>query len=168
MKITLDKRLMVFLIPCILILLFDVYILINYKVLKGDIEVLEEKFHEMRELSEEFLSIRDRLDHYRERVYKKEEPPAVALEGILQKNGLKERVLSIKPLPVKNSGSFKLYPFEIKLKKVTVSELVRLLYYIDSEDRNFIVRNLRVSREFSSPQRLSIVAELVALEAIKK
>ncbi len=166
MRRILDKRLMIFLIPCLLILLFDLYIFFNYKALRAEIEVLEKRLYEMKELSGEFLNIKKRLDYYKQRVYKKEESPAVALESVLQSIGLKDRVLLIKPLPLRNSGNFKLYPFEVKLKRVTISELVRFLYYIDSEDRNFIVRNLRLSREFSSPQRLSVVAELVALETV--
>jgi|GEM_PF-6721211 hypothetical protein len=167
MRKVLDKRLIIFLIPCLLILLFDVYIFFNYKALRAEIEVFEKRLYEMKELSGEFLNIKKRLDYYRQRVYKKKDPPSVALEEVLQSIGLKDRVLLIKPLPLRNSGSFKLYPFEVKLKKVTISELVRLLYHIDSEDRNFIVRNLRLSREFSSPQRLSVVAELVALETVE-
>lgn len=124
---------------------------------------LKRQLAQMQELRKDYIQALGEAEEYRKRIFLKEQNISVALEGILDGLHLKEKLSSIKPTIQKDIGKYRIDGAEVRMERLTLNETVNLLYAMEQGPEGFIVRSLKMKKDFSQPEKLNITFEVSIL-----
>ncbi len=156
----------VFALICVVIGLCDLYLYLRFRDLRSENLTLKSQIGEIVGLSGEFLKLKKRRDLYRRHLYKGEIPPSSRIESVLEDLDLGEEIEQIRPLGLKEAGDLLVEPFEVRLRRLTMSEVLRVLESFPRE--SLLIRSLDIGRDFTKEQNLSMVVEVVALKEVSE
>jgi len=88
------------------------------------------------------------------------------VESLTQQVGVREQLLSMRPQPATIQGEFRQQQVEIRLKKITLSQLVKLLYTIEHRSTGVQVKSLLARPQFADRSLLDVNMVLISLEKI--
>lgn len=86
------------------------------------------------------------------------------VENLTNQTGIREQLLAMRPQPDSVQGGFKQQLVELRLERVTLSQLVRFLYAAEYDSNGIQVRSLRVRPRFDDRSRLDVSLVLMSLE----
>lgn len=86
------------------------------------------------------------------------------VENLTAQMGLREQLLSMRPQPESVQGGFRQQSVEIRLERVTLSQLVGFLHAAEYRSSGIQVRSLRVRPRFDDRSRLDVNLVLMSLE----
>ncbi len=98
---------------------------------------------------------------------KKGKRPLFSLvENLTEQTGVREQLFSMRPQPASTQGKFRQQLVEIQLKKVTLSQLVKLLHAIEYRSGGVQVKSMRVRPRFEDRSILDVNMVLMSLEKL--
>ncbi|MBW6508635.1 MAG: type II secretion system protein M [Desulfuromonadales bacterium] len=86
------------------------------------------------------------------------------VENLTKQIGVREQLLSMRPQPDVVQGGFRQQTVEIRLERVTLSQLVGFLHAAEHRSHGIQVRSLRVRPRFDDRSRLDVNLVLMSLE----
>lgn len=86
------------------------------------------------------------------------------VENLTKQIGVRDQLLSMRPQPDSVQGGFRQQLVEIRLERVTLSQLVGFLYAAEYRSNGIQVRSLRVRPRFDDRSRLDVNLVLMSLE----
>lgn len=86
------------------------------------------------------------------------------VENLTKQMGVRDQLLSMRPQPESVQGGFRQQLVEIRLERVTLSQLVGFLHAAEYRSQGIQVRSLRVRPRFDDRSRLDVNLVLMSLE----
>lgn len=86
------------------------------------------------------------------------------VENLTKQMGVRDQLLSMRPQPESVQGGFRQQLVEIRLERVTLSQLVGFLHAAEYRSNGIQVRSLRVRPRFDDRSRLDVNLVLMSLE----
>ena len=86
------------------------------------------------------------------------------VENLTKQMGVRDQLLSMRPQPDSVQGGFRQQLVEIRLERVTLSQLVGFLHAAEYRSNGIQVRSLRVRPRFDDRSRLDVNLVLMSLE----
>ena len=86
------------------------------------------------------------------------------VEGLTEQTGVREQLLSMRPQPATTEGTFRQQLVEIRLDKISLLQLVKLLYAIEYRRDGIQVKSMRVKPRFENRSLLDVNMVLMSLE----
>lgn len=86
------------------------------------------------------------------------------VENLTKQMGVRDQLLSMRPQPDSVQGGFRQQTVEIRLERVTLSQLVGFLHAAEHRSYGIQVRSLRVRPRFDDRSRLDVNLVLMSLE----
>lgn len=116
-------------------------------------------------LAGEIVQLRKQLASVDSR--KKGKRPLFSLvENLTEQTGVREQLFSMRPQPATTQGKFQQQLVEIQLKKITLSQLVKLLHAIEYRSGGVQVKSMRVRPRFEDRSILDVNMVLMSLEKL--
>lgn len=86
------------------------------------------------------------------------------VENLTVQTGVREQLLSMRPQPTTTQGGYRQQLVEIRLEKLSLSQLVKLLYAVEYRSGGIQVKTLRVKPRFEDRSSLDVNMVLMSLE----
>jgi len=86
------------------------------------------------------------------------------VENLTKQMGVRDQLLSMRPQPDSVQGGFRQQTVEIRLERVTLSQLVGFLHAAEHRSHGIQVRSLRVRPRFDDRSQLDVNLVLMSLE----
>lgn len=86
------------------------------------------------------------------------------VESLTEQIGVREQLLSMRPQPAATQGEFRQQLVEIRLEKLSLVQLVKLLYAVEYRSGGIQVKALRVKPRFEDRSSLDVNMTLMSLE----
>lgn len=91
-------------------------------------------------------------------------PLFAQVENLTVQTGVREQLLSMRPQPTTTQGGYKQQLVEIRLEKLSLAQLVKLLYAVEYRSGGIQVKTLRVKPRFEDRSSLDANMVLMSLE----
>ena len=88
------------------------------------------------------------------------------VENLTEQTGVREQLLSMRPQPATTQGTFRQQLVEIRLEKISLSQLVKLLHAIEYRSGGIQVKSMRVKPRFEDRSILDVSMVLMSLESL--
>ncbi|MCK4503443.1 MAG: type II secretion system protein M [Desulfuromonadales bacterium] len=88
------------------------------------------------------------------------------VENITEQTGVRDQLFSMRPQPATTQGKFQQQLVEIRLKKVTLAQLVKLLHAVEYRSGGIQVKSMRVRPRFEDRAVLDVNMVLMSLEKL--
>lgn len=92
-------------------------------------------------------------------------PLFAQVENLTERTGVREQLLSMRPQPETTQGQFRQQLVEIRLEKLSLVQLVKLLYAIEFRSGGVQVKSMRVRPRFEDRSSLDVNMVLMSLES---
>ncbi len=86
------------------------------------------------------------------------------IESITEQTGVRDQLFSMRPQPVVTQGKFKQQLVDIRLKQVTLPQLVRLLHAVEYRSGGVQVKSMKIRPRFEDRSLLDVNMVLMSLE----
>jgi len=86
------------------------------------------------------------------------------VENLTVQTGVREQLLSMRPQPATTQGDYRQQLVEIRLEKLSLAQLVKLLYAVEYRSGGIQVKSLRVKPRFDNRSSLDVNMVLMSLE----
>lgn len=127
------------------------------------IEGQRRTLHEAETMRAEISRLRQQLSGF-ESQRRAGRPLFSQVENLTKQMGVREQLLSMRPQPETVQGGFRQQLVEIRLERVTLSQLVGFLHAAEYRSQGIQVRSLRVRPRFDDRSRLDVNLVLMSLE----
>lgn len=171
LKIKLAKRERFLLIGGIALLLLIVFFQLlssghkRMKTLERVNRKLEKDLEEMYHLQNRYLTLEERLKSFDERMVTR--PPNFTLfshlEDLASQTGIKERIDYLKPEEAIVSEKYRKSLVGVKLRGVTLEQLTKYFYSIESSPHSLEVRKLHITPQHTERELLEVTFEVSTL-----
>lgn len=88
------------------------------------------------------------------------------VESLTEQTGVREQLLSMRPQPATTQGEFRQQLVEIRLEKISLSQLVKLLHAVEYRSGGVQVKSMRVKPRFEDRSILDVNMVLMSLESL--
>jgi general secretion pathway protein M len=88
------------------------------------------------------------------------------VESLTETTGVREKLLSMRPQPATTEGTFRQELVEIRLEKISLSQLVKLLHAVEYRSDGIQVKSMRVKPRFEDRSILDVNMVLLSLESL--
>ncbi len=119
----------------------------------------------VEEMGNQIVQLRKQLASVDSRK-KSKRPLFSQVENLTEQTGVREQLFSMRPQPATTQGKFKQQLVEIKLKKITLSQLVKLLHAVEYRSGGIQVKSMRVRPRFEDRSILDVNMVLMSLEKL--
>ena len=118
---------------------------------------------EVKGLQQEISRLRQQLSQVSGR--KAMEGPLFSyVETLTDQAGIRDRLLSMRPQQASQQGNYRQQLVELKLEKLSLSQLVRFLYAIEYSGQGVQVKSMRIKRRFEDNSSLDVNLSVFSLE----
>lgn len=154
----------------VLILLFSWLVLLNpyiktMKSLDRKIAAHRQSLQKVETMQEHISQLRQQLADVK--ILKQGTRPLFSLvESMAVQTGVREQLLSMRPQPATTQGQFRQQLVEIRLEKITLSQMVRLLHAVEYRSGGVRVKSLQVKPRFEDRSTLDVNMVLMSLESL--
>lgn len=115
-------------------------------------------------MGKEYVSIKYELEEIKERTFRGEGASLAGLDSLVNRVGLKKKLLSLKPTTTPVSEGMKKIKAELSLEKTALPELSRLLTAIESDGHSIIVERISVKATYDDPSMFNATLVLNTVE----
>ncbi|MFZ5907632.1 MAG: hypothetical protein ACOYVJ_09580 [Nitrospirota bacterium] len=152
-----DKTMMIFLGGLFVALLLLFYGMHLISSARTELAMLKEQQNEMLQLKEEYLSLKQRIDSGESRKGLSAPQGIVqAVDEAFSSMGLKDTVKTLKSTGKKEiRGGFE-EGADLSLEKVTMNEMVNILYRIENAPMPLVMKKVTIKKSFENPELLNI------------
>lgn len=88
------------------------------------------------------------------------------VENLTEKTGVRDQLLSMRPQPATTQGDFRQQLVEIRLERMTLSQLVKLIHAVEYRSGGVQVKSMRVRPRFEDRSFLDVNLVLMSLEKL--
>lgn len=88
------------------------------------------------------------------------------VENMAVQTGVREQLLSMRPQPVTTQGQFRQQLVEIRLEKISLSQVVKLLHAIEYRSGGVQVKSMQIKPRFEDRSMLDVNMVLMSLESL--
>ena len=88
------------------------------------------------------------------------------VESLTEQTGVREQLLSMRPQPATIQGAFRQQLVEIRLEKISLSQLVKLLHAIEYRSGGVQVKSMRAKPRFEDRSILDVNMVLMSMESL--
>ncbi|MFK5927670.1 MAG: type II secretion system protein GspM [Desulfuromusa sp.] len=88
------------------------------------------------------------------------------VESLTVQTGVREQLLSMRPQPATTQGKFRQQLVEIRLEKISLSQLVKLLHAVEYRSGGVQVKSMQVKPRFEDRSILDVNMVLMSLESL--
>jgi general secretion pathway protein M len=154
----------------VLILLFSWLVLLNpyiktMKSLDRKIAAHRQSLQKVETMQEHINQLRRQLADVK--ILKQGTRPLFSLvENMAVQTGVREQLLSMRPQPATTQGKFRQQLVEIRLEKISLSQMVRLLHAVEYRSGGVRVKSLQVKPRFEDRSILDVNMVLMSLESL--
>ena len=117
----------------------------------------------MQQMKGQISQLREQLASVGNRA-EKNRPLFSQVENLTVQTGVREQLLSMRPQPATTQGGFRQQLVEIRLEKLTLGQLVKLLYAVEYRSAGIQVKSMRVKPRFEDRSSLDVNMVLMSLE----
>ena len=154
----------------VLVLLFVWFALLNpyfkqMDTLDRRITAHRHSLSRVEKISEQIGQLRQQLAEVETR-RKGKRPLFSQVENLTEQTGVREQLLSMRPQPATNQGKFRQQLVEIRLEKISLSQLVKLLHAVEYRSGGVQVKSMRVKPRFDDRSLLDVNMILMSLESL--
>lgn len=122
----------------------------------------QRQLREVQEVARRYQSLRRQVAAAEARLAKGAQQSLFSfIETLTQRYGIRENLVSLRPQKAQSQGALREESVEIKLERISLEQLVKLLFDLEQGDLALQVRTLRVKTRFDNRSELD-VAILVA------
>ncbi len=154
----------------ILTMLFVWFALLNpyFKTMN----TLDRKIAAHRHSLDKVEKMRDQIGQLRQQLadvgprYKNKRPLFSLVESLTVQTGVREQLLSMRPQPATTQGKFRQQLVEIRLEKISLSQLVKLLHAVEYRSGGVQVKSMQVKPRFEDRSILDVNMVLMSLEGV--
>jgi len=86
------------------------------------------------------------------------------VEGLTEEAGIKENLSSMRPQQASVQGEYRQQLVELKLEKLSLTQLTRFLYAIEYSGQGVQVKSMRIKRRFDDRSSLDVNLSVFSLE----
>ncbi len=152
-------RTLVLLSVTVAVLILDIFFLYALLSSKAKYRTLEGQLQTLKALTGEYLSLKASEKDILSRTYNSEQAPTVRLNELLGNTGLDNKVASVKGLPERQLGRWKVLTIQVQFKNLTIDDTYALLRTLQQQ-REFFTRTIRFKKQFGSKDLLQATVEL--------
>lgn len=118
---------------------------------------------EVKGLQQDVLQLRQQLSEVSGR--KGMDGPLFSyVETLTEESGVRDNLASMRPQPATQQGEYRQQLVELKLEKLSISQLVRFLYAIEYAGQGVQVKSMRIKRRFEDHSSLDVNLSVFTLE----
>ena len=88
------------------------------------------------------------------------------VESLTEQTGVRGQLLSMRPQPATIQGEFRQQLVEIRLEKITLSQLIKLLHAVEYRSGGVQVKSLRAKPRFEDRSLLDVNMVLMSMEGL--
>jgi general secretion pathway protein M len=127
------------------------------------IEGLRRNFDQVEAMSQQISQLRQQLAAV-ESQRSSGRPLFSQVENLTKQTGVRDQLLSMRPQPESVQGGFRQQLVEVRLERISLSQLVRLLHAAEYQSLGIQVRSLRVRPRFDDRSLLDVNLVLMSVE----
>ncbi|HDH96415.1 MAG TPA: hypothetical protein ENF73_01650 [Proteobacteria bacterium] len=161
-----ERTLFVVAVVCIGLLLGYLIVFRGYiggiKRLEQRIEVKRQELAELEKLWNEYRYIKTALPSLESKLAKKDFSLLAELEDLAGKAGVKDNIDFMREFPKPQNEFYREFAVRLKLKRITLDQLVSYLYCIEHGDTLLRAKSLVVERSYGDPDLLDVQMEVSA------
>lgn len=152
----------------ILIFLFVWFALLNpylktMRTLERKIVVHQNNLQKVETMREQISQLRQQLAGVK--ISSQGAKPLFSLvENMAVQTGVREQLLSMRPQPATIQGQFRQQLVEIRLEKISLSQVVKLLHAVEYRSGGVQVKSMQIKPRFEDPSMLDVNMVLMSLE----
>lgn len=135
----------------------------NMAKLDRRIHALERNVAEAGRMRDQILTLRGQLASVNNQK-SGNRPLFSQVENLTDKTGVREQLLSMRPQPATMQGDFRQQLVEIRLERVSLSQLVKLIHAVEYRSGGIQVKSMRVRPRFEDRSFLDVNMVLMSLE----
>ena len=131
--------------------------------LQSKVTSRERQLQDVQKLRQDYLDLKQELSEAQGRLSKAENFSLFSfVEAQVARYATKENLVYMRPQPTSTKDGWKEDTVEIKLEKITLDQLVRFLYSLETSDAVIQTKNLRVKTRFDNRSLLDVVMTVAA------
>jgi len=123
----------------------------------------QRNLEKMQQMQGQIFQLREQLASVDNRSEKKR-PLFSQVENLTVQTGIRDQLLSMRPQPATTQGGYRQQLVEIRLEKLTLAQLVKLIYAVEYRSGGVQVKSLRVKPRFEDRSSLDVNMVLMSLE----
>jgi len=137
------------------------------KKLEHRIEVKQQELSELERLWDDYKYIKGTLPSLESKLAKKDFSLLAELENLAQKAGVKGNIESMREFTRPQNEFYNEFAVRLKLKRITLDQLVNYLYLIEHNQTLLRAKSLTVERSYADPDFLDVQMEVSAFSYLK-
>lgn len=131
--------------------------------LQSKVTSRERQLQDVQKLRQDYLDLKQELSEAQGRLSKAENFSLFSfVEAQVARYATKENLVYMRPQPTSTKDGWREDTVEIKLEKITLEQLVRFLYALETSDAVIQTKNLRVKTRFDNRSLLDVVMTVAA------
>ena len=131
--------------------------------LQSKVTSRERQLQDVQKLRQDYLDLKQELSEAQGRLSKAENFSLFSfVEAQVGRYATKENLVYMRPQPTSTKDGWREDTVEIKLEKLTLDQLVRFLYSLETSDAVIQTKNLRVKTRFDNRSLLDVVMTVAA------
>jgi len=123
----------------------------------------QRNLEKIQQMQGQIFQLREQLASVGTRSEKKR-PLFSQVENLTVQTGIRDQLLSMRPQPTTTQGGYRQQLVEIRLEKLTLAQLVKLIYAVEYRSGGVQVKSLRVKPRFEDRSSLDVNMVLMSLE----
>lgn len=135
--------------------------------LKRSVEMNAERMQQLYSLGAEYTLLQEQANRAQRRLSKREAGFSLFsfLDGLVVKNGLKDRISYMKPSSSEGpSSKYKISTVEMKLQAITLEQLTQYLCDVENSMKSALVKRISISEMSKQEGLLDVVLQVETLE----
>ncbi|HBG47819.1 MAG TPA: hypothetical protein DDW94_12650 [Deltaproteobacteria bacterium] len=128
----------------------------RYLHLKKSVAAAERNIGRMDTLRKEYTEKKAAFETMAAKVIPTGVSPVSAIELMAKRTGIKDKIISIKPLEEKGVSGYTDRAVEVRLEALDMNHLVNFLYQAEHGDRLVIIRDLSIKERFENRELLDV------------
>jgi hypothetical protein len=149
----------------VLLVIITIVLLLNLQKTSLKSHEAQQKFRNMVQTVDEYKQVSSATEKYKRNMFAGDRNTAIAMEELLSGLNLKEKMSGIKPTVRKKTDTYTLEGIALDMERLTLRELIDLLAAIGKGREGFILRSLKIKKDFSQSERLNAFFEVSALKS---
>lgn len=139
----------------------------KYKSFERKVAAKKEEIKKFKALEEEYLRKKSYIESFTKKAYSSGTDSIINLiEGIGNRAGVKERIVSIKPLEEKEVMGYRQKGAEVRIEKIDLNQLINLLYLIENNRSLLVIKEFSMKSRFEDPNLIDVTINLAQLSKV--
>ena len=129
--------------------------------------IRQQQLQEVRLLQDEILALRQNLNRLERRLSREDNfAPLAFAEGLVAQVAERSKLAYMRPKPPIREGALQLEPLELKVERLSLEQVLRLLWEIERAQAPLRIGELQLKRRFDNPRQIDLALTLIAVRRV--